>query len=243
MSKDYLAQYKQRVQPTTYQLGELAINLFVKNMGEKTLIKNITLNRLNRYFNDVLYKHNNTNNTVRVYRGKVKSMFNYAVTYGYLKENLVTQVTINWKNEANRIRNRIENKYLTYEEYIKIINMFYDRHMDHYADIFKLQYLTGLRFGEAAGLQVKDVIHEGKRTYLDINHTLEFSHPPPVIIFPPRLRLLLAYEKLFFLRKQRKLLIAIVKEKQTTRCCLLITLALLVLVNNGRLILIVLICR
>lgn len=178
LSKDYLAQYKQRVQPTTYQLGELAVNLFVNGVGKKTLVKNITLNRLNRYFNDVLYKHNNTNNTARVYRGKVRAMFSYAVTYGYLKENLVTQVTINWKNEANRIRNRIENKYLTYEEYTKIINMFYDRHMDHYADIFKLQYLTGLRFGEAAGLQVKDVIHEGKRTYLDINHTLGVLSSP-----------------------------------------------------------------
>lgn len=178
LKDQYLAQYKKRVQPSTYQLGEQAIRLFVDEIGKNVVINNITLNRLNRYFNDLLYKHDNTNSTTRTYRGKIKLLFGYAVTYGYLKENLIPQVTINWKNEANRRRNRIENKYLTHEEYTKIVDAFFDRHLDHYAYILQLQYLTGMRFGEAAGLQVKDVIHENGRTYLNINHSLVFLSSP-----------------------------------------------------------------
>ncbi|WP_240145587.1 hypothetical protein [Ligilactobacillus murinus] len=39
-----------------------------------------------------------------------------------------------------------------------------DQWCDHYADIFKLQHLTGLR--------IQDVIKEDDKTYLDIDHSL-----------------------------------------------------------------------
>lgn len=46
------------------------------------------------------------------------------------------------------------------------------KHKQYYADAFKLQYLTGLRFGELIALQVKDVLKKSGYTYLDINGTM-----------------------------------------------------------------------
>lgn len=46
-----------------------------------------------------------------------------------------------------------------------------DQWCDHYANIFKLQHLTGLR--------IQDVIKEADKTYLDIDHSLVFLSSPP----------------------------------------------------------------
>lgn len=47
-----------------------------------------------------------------------------------------------------------------------------DQWCDHYADIFKLQHLTGLRIGKSSGLHVQDVIKEDDKMYLDVDHSL-----------------------------------------------------------------------
>lgn len=54
-----------------------------------------------------------------------------------------------------------------------------DQWCDHYADIFKLQHLTGLRIGKSSGLHVQDMIKEDDKMYLDIDHSLVFLSSPP----------------------------------------------------------------
>lgn len=180
VSTAFLEQYQKRVQPSTYKNGALFIKKFVDDFGHDTIISNISQRSLNRYFNDMLYNNERdlTNGTVRAIKNKVSVLFDFAVTYGYLKDNNIKKVKIEWKNENARKRNQIENKYLTQDEYRKIIDDCLINGADHYADVFKLQYLTGMRFGEASGLRVQDVIKENGKTYLDINHSLVFLSSP-----------------------------------------------------------------
>ena len=177
----FLEQYKKRVRPSTYQNGKLFIDEFVNAVGQNTLTTKVTSTWLNRFFDKQLYRNERplTNATVHAKKAKLFIMFEFAKTHGYVKSNPVKEVKVEWKNEHYRYQNKIENKYLTLEEYHKIIDDCIDRNLPYYADAFKLQFLTGLRFGELSALQVKNIIHEHGKTYLDINSTMLFLRKPP----------------------------------------------------------------
>lgn len=176
----YLKEYEKQVRYNTYHVGKLFLDEFVKACGPDIQPRNITTVWLNRYFNDQLYRKDCplTNGTVRAKKGKVALLFDYAVSYGFLKDNPMDKVRITWKDESARRRDEIENKYLTMDEYHKIINDCIDRNLYHYVDAFKLQFLTGMRFGELSALQVNDVIEENGKTYIRIDGTMLFKKNP-----------------------------------------------------------------
>lgn len=176
----YLEEYEKQVRYSTYHNGKLFLDEFVKTCGADTQPRAITTVWLNRYFNNQLYRKDNplTNGTVRSKKGKIALFFDYAYSYGYLKNNPMSKVKITWKDESTRKRDEIENKYLTMSEYHKIINDCIDRNANYYADAFKLQFLTGMRFGELSALQVKDVIEENGKTYLKIDGTMIWKRNP-----------------------------------------------------------------
>ena len=80
-----------------------------------------------------------------------------------------------------------------------------DQWCDHYANIFRLQYLTGSRFGEASGLRVQDVIKEDDKTYLDIDHSLFFWTRHLGTICQIRLKLSQKCARYFYLSKRQNI--------------------------------------
>ena len=175
----FLDQYKQQVRITTWNTADALLRSFVKQAGKDTRINTLTTVWLNRFLADLLYKTNLSNGTVRETRAKLSLLYDFGVSYGYLKENLVKKTTVRWKDERSKRRDEIESKYLTHEEYQAIISDCLNRNLPHYADAFKLQYLTGIRFGELSALQVNDVIHHDTKTYLRIDGTMRLLENPP----------------------------------------------------------------
>lgn len=176
----FLDEYKDRVRYKTFDNCKMFLGQFVAACGPDTLSQNITPVWINNYLSDQLYRKNRplTNGTVRVKKIEITLLFEYAVNHGYLTNNPMEKVKIAWKNETANRRDKIENKYLTIDEYHAIVNDFTSRNMQHYADAFKLLFLTGMRFGELAALQVKDIIKEDGKTYLDINSTMVWKKNP-----------------------------------------------------------------
>ena len=72
-----------------------------------------------------------------------------------------------------------------------------DQWCDHYANVFKLQYLTGLR--------VQDAIKEDDKTYLDIDHSLFFWARHLGTICQIRLKLSQEYARYFYLSKRQNI--------------------------------------
>lgn len=176
----FLDDYEKQVRYNTYHNGEIFLDEFVKACGPSTCPSAITTVWLNRYFNDQLYRDKRplTNGTVKSKKSAINLLFNYAVSFGFLSENPMDKVRITWKDETARRRDEIENKYLTIDEYHSIINDCIDRNLYHYADAFKLQFLTGIRFGELSALQVNDVIEEDGKMYLRIDSTMIWKENP-----------------------------------------------------------------
>lgn len=174
LTDEFLEYYKHRVALRTYIINKNVLQTTCNTLGGDTLAKRITTPMLNKYFDNRLYdkKHPVSNSTVRNTRKALSLAYKFANRYGYLNINPVKDTEVNWRNEIDARRNRIENKYLTHAEYRKIIEYCLKKHKQYYADAFKLQYLTGLRFGELIALQVKDVLKKSGYTYLDINGTM-----------------------------------------------------------------------
>src|SRR5699024_11948983 len=70
----------------------------------------------------------------------------------------MNDVHVSWRSETQKRRDEIENKYLTDDEYLKIIDDFrnYQKRND-VADLLEWLYYTGMRFSEGAAIQVKDI--------------------------------------------------------------------------------------
>lgn len=111
------------------------------------------------------------NGTIKYRKAILSSIFNYGIDFGYLKENPVLGVRVRYADESEKLNQRIENKYLTDEELEQLMDYFHRNNRDDFKNFFTFLYLTGMRFGEAASLQDKDI----KDGYADVNGTLYYN--------------------------------------------------------------------
>ncbi|MCH5385884.1 tyrosine-type recombinase/integrase [Limosilactobacillus reuteri] len=176
----FLTAYEKRVALKTYQTNKTLLDKVVDDIGEHTIAKNITTTYFNNYLEERLYnpKKPLKNSTVRAIRKALSIMFKWAVSHGELAANPIEKVEINWRNESREKHERIENKYLTKDEYKTIINYCTKHKALLYRDIIEFQYLTGLRYGELSALQVKDVLQHDNHYFVDVNGTMEYKHKP-----------------------------------------------------------------
>lgn len=173
--------YKNKVaiKTSTSYLGQL--KQACNDLGLNTQARQLTTQAFNRYFDKILYSPEKklSNNTVRNRRKILLQMYKYAVRFGYLESNPVGESEINYKNDVDAKRDRIQNKYLTKDEYDKILDFCSEKKSRRiYRDAFELQYLTGMRFGELSALQVCDIKKRDGHVYLDINGTLVLLSNP-----------------------------------------------------------------
>ena len=179
LAKKFLAEREKQIKPSTFHNAKVFINQFVRTIGDRARVDKITTVMINRYLQNLLYRNVKpvSNSSARSIRYHLRTMFKYAVKYGYLNESPMDKVEVTWRKDDANARS-IENKYLTKEECQKIFDDCENRGMEHYTDAFKLQYLTGLRFGELAALQVKNVITRNGKTFLHIDSTMIFMENP-----------------------------------------------------------------
>ena len=172
----FLESYQNRVRPTTLRNTVNYLRMFVEIIGNDVLMYQIKAPLLNDFFDKFGQQHGN--GMVRGMRSALRVMFKYAVQHGLIISNPMNNVVINFRDESKKHHEKIENKYLTDEEYHKIIDDCEQRAKYEYKNIFQLMYLTGMRFGEASGLQVNDIIRKDGKTYLRITGSLVWLRDP-----------------------------------------------------------------
>ena len=162
---------KQGLTYKTVRSYESTLNLINQKFGDK-IISNITTVQINKFFNDLLYKDNLSNSTARIYFNVISKIFDYAKQFGYVQNNIINDVKINYKDEKAKKRYRIENWYLTDDEVKIIIDYCLTKHKKVYADLFLWLYLTGMRIGEACAIQLKNIYLKQNTWYASVTGTM-----------------------------------------------------------------------
>ena len=160
--------------------------IFFQHFDQEAKLSNLTSLMLNNHFDimisEVQKKQKNKSykgscirsiSGLKIYYARVSMMFNYAVRKQFIKESPFKDVHIAWPKENHR--SLIEQKYLDEDELSILLNYFRKVQPD-FADMFEWQYLTGMRFGEAASLYLKDI--DLKEKLVHVNETLLYDNGP-----------------------------------------------------------------
>lgn len=135
--------------PNTINTRRTAITAVLNYFGKDAVAKNITKPMVTRFLQSALKEK--TNSTVRVYQVGLSVLFNFAIDYGYLTNNPAKGVHVHWRPKEYT---RISDKFLSDEEVTKLFSTI---NRQDYLRLFQFMYLTGMRFGEVAALQFKDI--------------------------------------------------------------------------------------
>lgn len=172
LSNQYLKQSKEKNAVNTWYKKKASVKRLLSDLGNNTLVSNINASSLNEYFDDLLYKNNLSNDTVSSYKSILNQIFQLGIRYGMIKDNPVTEVKPAYRDESIKRKDEIENKYLEDNEVKEIINYLHAKKRDDIINIIKFQLYTGTRFGEAAGLQVKNIIKRNNHYFARITGSL-----------------------------------------------------------------------
>lgn len=168
---EFLDEYQNR-----YAYYTMAGYYYLKNscsryFSSDALLENITRPDIVKWAEHLLYQENKTNGTVRVYLGRLSSIYRWAIKRGYLPEdsNPVVKSDITWKN--NRSKASLEEKFLSDEE-LETIFDYSKKNYPFMYDFLNILYLTGLRVGEAGGMEVRNYIQKDGVWGLEVTGTL-----------------------------------------------------------------------
>lgn len=173
----FLAMYKKKSAFKTYQTNSGLLRKVEKDVGGNAIARKMSTTFWNTYIDKRLYGPSPvTNSTAKLIKTCISLSYQWGVRHGMLSTNPIKKVTIVWKDERSSKRNRIENKYLTHQEFRSIIDYCTQHNQNFYRDVIYFQYLTGLRFGELSALRVKDFFKKGNYYFVDVNGTMQYDH-------------------------------------------------------------------
>lgn len=161
LSRLFLDHERERgLKPTTLNSRRTGLVAMLRYFGEDAIAKNITKPMVTKYLQSSL--QTKTNATVNVYRVEMSLMYEFAINYGYLTGNPAKELKIQWRPKDHT---DVSTKLLSDEELDKLFSVI-DR--PDYLHFFQFMYLTGMRFGEVAALQFKNV----HLPYVDVTGTI-----------------------------------------------------------------------
>lgn len=168
---EFLDEYQNRYAYYTISGYHYLKNSCSRYFSSDTLLENITRPDIVKWAEHLLYQENKTNSTVRLYLGRLSHIYRWASKRGYIPEdcNPVVKSDITWKN--NRSKASLEEKFLSDEELETIFDYSRKNNPCMY-DFLKILYLTGLRVGEAGGMEVKNYIQKDGVWGLEVTGTL-----------------------------------------------------------------------
>lgn len=149
------------------------LDIISKDFKDK-LVASVNTTELNVYLNDLLYERKLSNGTTKIYLLQLKKIFEYAIQFGYIKNDPTLKIKINYKNERAKKQSRVENWYLTDDELNTVLTYCLHKKREDYYHLFKWLYLTGMRVGEATALLINNVFQDPKTKlwYATISGTL-----------------------------------------------------------------------
>ncbi|MEG9207383.1 tyrosine-type recombinase/integrase [Lactococcus lactis] len=157
---------KEELKPSTFHVGKMAFNTFLKRFGEMD-IKEINPTQIQSF----LFNSQLSPSTRRLRKNSFNLLFTYAKNVGYIEVNPIERVILpKEKNTIEELKKK-QNKFLNLEE----MRIILEKNKPIEKDIRKLLiyeflFLTGLRIGEVQALRWEDVDFEKKT--LAVTHTL-----------------------------------------------------------------------
>ena len=160
--------YKKQVVSGTFVIWEQIKEIVERKIGLDTLVAKITPKFLTNVYEDLLYKENKSASYVRSIKSKVHIVLQYAYKHDYLAKSPVSNLPINWSRKKNT--STVEANYLDDNELKMVLDFVYQR-IPIYGAILEWQFYTGMRFGEAAVLQIKNIHKENGKYFADVTGT------------------------------------------------------------------------
>lgn len=161
---------------TVYSANNIKREIF-NNIPSDYLIKNIDRRLLQKVVDKLLKKGRSHNYTAKV-KAKLNQIMKYAVRMGYLQTNEMLYVEMPRKVITKEELRKKKAKYLDQTEFKLLIQnlkeeAICDYRVEKYIKIATVLFLTGMRYGELAGLNYKEDIDFLKHT-IHIRHTYNF---------------------------------------------------------------------
>lgn len=153
------------------------INIFLKekDVDPPTVIENLNTPYFKRYFDKMLETKSWSYTNVR--RAALWNMFDFGLGYGYLNFNPLQNFHLRkLETPQSELDLNIEDKYLTDDEYHRLLAEFRKRGRNDYVDFIQFLYFMGLRVGEGGSLRTKDIVKVNGKYYANINGTLMKKH-------------------------------------------------------------------
>lgn len=161
---------------TVYSANNIKREIF-NNIPSDYLIKNIDRRLLQKVVDKLLKEGRSHNYTAKI-KAKLNQVMKYAVRMGYLQTNEMLYVEMPRKVITKEELRKKKAKYLDQTEFKLLIQnlkeeAICDYRLEKYIKIATVLFLTGMRYGELAGLNYKEDIDFLKHT-IHIRHTYNF---------------------------------------------------------------------
>ena len=154
----YLEIAKDQLAYNTYYRKKSTLDKISKEWGKNIIARKVTPQFINKYLDNMIYGENYANETVNSYKSCIGVCYELGIKYGYLTKNPIDKVKVSWKSDSLKKREEIENKYLEDSEFEKIMLDCDNQKRPDLKDFFYWMYLTGMRCGEAAAIQKKNIL-------------------------------------------------------------------------------------
>lgn len=149
--------YKQQVAEGTYYPTKDMLKAPLKDIGHDAIVNKIDYVLLNKILDGYVYEKELSNSYVSTIKSKLNQMMKYAVRQGYIINNPIEKVEINFKRNTGG--QKIKDKFLEDDEYKQLI-AYTEKANSRYALLFQWLYLTGMRAGEGTALQKSDIVQQ-----------------------------------------------------------------------------------
>lgn len=163
--------YRNQVRPTTFSHYDQVKKKIEHYVGFDTLVNKMDDRYLIQLCERLLYKENMSNVIVRNIYWKLSAILRFAYKRDYVTQSPRNHLDINWKKETHQ---KIAKKFLEDSEAKAVLDYVYQHNHQHGA-IFEWQYLTGMRIGEALGMQVKNIYEDNGNYYAQVTGTLIYT--------------------------------------------------------------------
>lgn len=173
--KEWEPVYKKQVLSGTFYSWKSYKKQIEQRIGYDTLVEKITPKYLINLYENMLYLEDYDKGFVVQLKAKINHIMKYAYQHDCISSLPTANLEINWPKV--RKNSTIEEKFLEDDELEKVIGYFEKVNSPYshlYASICHWQSLTGMRIGEAATIQVKDISENDGKYYAGVTGTLVY---------------------------------------------------------------------
>lgn len=142
-----------------------------RKFGERRL-SSISSFEINKYLNDLLYNKDMANGSVKNYVMFFNDIFKYALKLGYIQDNPMLRVFVDYKDETRKKMEHVKYWYLTNKELSTILNYCLKENRQDFYSFYLWLFLTGMRVGEAGAIQEQDIYYKDGMWFANVRGTL-----------------------------------------------------------------------